>query len=63
MGSQAFDKFYQVLASKIPSKLTDKTYQKKKKLLKKFEMHFTLAFYKLISQNFDQKYVKNIHCN
>ena len=39
MGSEAFDKFYQVFASKIPSKLTEKTY--KKKLLKKFEMHFT----------------------
>jgi len=34
MGSLAFDTFYQVFASKIPSKLMEKTYQKKKKLLK-----------------------------
>ena len=32
MGSEAFDKYYQVFASKIPSKLMEKITKKKKKV-------------------------------
>ena len=59
IGSEAFDKFYQVFASEIPSKLMGKNLQQKNWVFKKI----WTAFYKLISQNFDEQYVKNTHCS